>query len=105
MDNNQQVTIRRLPDSHSPDSNSPDSNSEDALLQSLTGPLMRVEMGNNRDGLNLKTGDLVEVNCPTTLFLGEVAARQGVSVTISVEHAVDRQALELIRQTWHGPSV
>ncbi|HZL56644.1 MAG TPA: hypothetical protein VFC21_06175 [Bryobacteraceae bacterium] len=53
----------------------------------------------------MKTGDLVEVNCPTTLFLGEVAARQGVSVTISVEHAVDRQALELIRQTWHGPSV
>ncbi len=52
----------------------------------------------------MNAGDLVEVNCPKTMYLGEVRSRQGETMVVGVEHALDRDTLALIQQVWHGPA-
>ena len=90
----QEVTVRRLPDgvSHS------------AFLDSLNGQLLRINLGNVSAAVDVIAGDLVEVNCEKTMYLGEVRSRHGETVTIGVEHALDHETLTLIQQVWHGPA-
>jgi hypothetical protein len=91
---NQQVTVRRLPDG----------DSHAASLNSLNNQLLGIHLERVPDGADVNPGDLVEVSGPKTLYLGEVRSRQGESVMISVEHALDLETLGLIRQVWHGPA-
>jgi len=51
---------------------------------------------------DLNAGDLVEVNCPDTMYLGEVRSWQGATMIVGVEHALDRETLARIQQVWHG---
>jgi len=55
-------------------------------------------------GVDVNAGDLVEVNGAKTMYLGEVRSRQGETVIVGVEHALDRETLALIQQVWHGPA-
>ncbi len=89
----QQVTVRRLPDG----------DAQAALLGGLNGHLLRIDLSPVSTGVSLNAGDLVEVSCAKTLYLGEVRSRQNETMVIGVEHALDRETLALIQQVWHGP--
>jgi hypothetical protein len=90
----QQVTVRRLPDGewHA------------AILDGLDGQLLRIGLASTPAAVSLRTGDLVEVTCENTLYLGEIRSLQNATMVIGVEHALDRQTLALIQQVWHGPA-
>ena len=93
QDQSQHVTIRRLPDG----------DSHAAFLHSLVGQLLRINLEPVSAAPDVSAGDLVEVNCPKTLYLGEVRSRQGETMLVGVEHALDRETLAVIQQVWHGP--
>jgi len=90
----QQVTVRLLPDGEA----------NPALLCGLNGQLLQLDLSPVSATLRFKPGDLVEVSCPKTLYLGEIRSSRPESVVIGVEHALDREALALIQQVWHGPA-
>ncbi len=91
---NQQVTVRQLPEG----------DAFSAMLEALDHQLLRLNLLPENTALNLGAGALVEVNCSRTLFLGEVTARDGGRVTVRIEHALDRAALESIQQVWYVPA-
>ena len=94
QDQNQQVTVRRLPDGCA----------HTAFLHSLDGLLLRIDLRPFPAGLDVNPGDLIEVNCLKTLYLGEFRGREGDTMIVGVEHALDRETLALIQQVWHGPA-
>lgn len=94
-EDNQQVTVRRLPDG----------TPEAVSFQSLEGRLLQLVYGPEIPGPDLARGDLVEVVCPQFVYLGEVTILQPELLVVNIEHAIDRESLGLIQQTWHGPSV
>ena len=81
----------------------PDGDAHSALLSGLHGHLLRIDLSPVSTGVSLNAGDLVEVSCAKTLYLGEVRSRQNETMVIGVEHALDRETLALIQQVWHGP--
>ena len=89
----QQVTVRVLPGG----------DARQAQFCKLNGRLLSLELTVAQNPEGLKPGDLVEVTCPTTLYLGEVRSRQGETMIVGVEHSLDRETLAVIRQVWHGP--
>jgi hypothetical protein len=109
QDQSQNVSVRRLPDG----------DSHAASLHSLDGQIMRIDLRpvpvgvNERSAMDVNSGDLVEVICPKTMYLGQVRSRQGETMLVGVEHALDRETLALIQQVWrpsaesspanHGP--
>ena len=90
----QQVTVRQLPDGEA----------YPALIGGLNEQLLRIDLSPFPAKISLNAGDLVEVTCPKTLYLGEVRSRQGETMIIGVEHSLDRETLALIQQVWHGPA-
>jgi|SRR5580700_6577496 hypothetical protein len=90
----QQVAVRRLPDGEW----------HEALLHGLDGQLLRIGLAPTPAAVSLRIGDLVEVTCENTLYLGEIRSLQNATMVIGVEHALDRQTLALIQQVWHGPA-
>ena len=74
------------------------------MLSGPNGHLLRVDFSPVPPGTNLKSGDLVEITSPGTLYLGEVRSSHDQAVIVGIEHSLDREALALIRQVWHGPS-
>jgi len=89
-----QVTVRLLPDG----------DAHAAFLSGLNGQLLRIDLSPNPGEAGLNAGNLVEVICPKTLYLGEVRSRQGETIIIGVEHSLDRETLAVIQQVWHGPA-
>jgi hypothetical protein len=89
----QQVTVRLLPDG----------DAHPAHIGGLNGHLLQIDLSPIPAERSLKTGDLVEVTCPKTLYLGEVHSRQGETMIVGIEHSLDRETLALIQQVWHGP--
>lgn len=66
------------------------------------------EAGGRDRGMDaLVMGALVEVECEQVVYLGEVlrrdAVRQGVALTIAIEHTVDRSTVAAIQDTWSAP--
>ncbi len=49
----------------------------------------------------LATGDLVEVECGSTLYLGQVEERRGQTCLVSIEHIVDLARLPAIERSWN----
>jgi hypothetical protein len=89
----QQVTVRLLPDG----------DTYPAHIGDLSGYLLRISLSPVPAEISLNAGDLVEVTCPKTLYLGEVRSRQGETMIVGIEHSLDRETLALIQQVWHGP--
>jgi hypothetical protein len=89
----QQVTVRLLPDG----------DPYPALIGDLNGHLLRIDLSSISAEVVMNAGDLVEVTCPKTLYLGEVRSRQGETMIVGIEHSLDRETLALIQQVWHGP--
>jgi hypothetical protein len=48
-------------------------------------------------------GDLVEVRSARLLYLGQVRAVRGLSLTVILEHSVEIESLEAIRHIWNRP--
>jgi hypothetical protein len=90
----QQVTVRLLPDGEA----------YSAVLSGPNGHLFRIDLSSVPAETSLKSGDLVEIASPGTLYLGEVRSRHDQTMFVGIEHSLDREALALIRQVWHGPS-
>jgi len=90
----QQVTVRLLPDGAA----------HAALLSGLDGQFLRIDLSPIPAEASLKTGDLVEVTCPKTIYLGEVCDRQDETIIVAVEHSLDRERLALVQQTWRSPA-
>jgi len=88
-----QVTSRRLPDGEP----------QPAVEQSLTGVLLRVELPPGPANRQFGSGTLVEVESPKMLYLGEVQSARDLLLSITVEHAVDREALASIQRIWQPP--
>ena len=89
----QQLTVRLLPDG----------DPCPAHFGGLNGRSLQIDLSPIPAEMSLKTGDLVEVTCPKTLYLGEVQSWQGERMIVGIEHSLDRETLALIRQVWHGP--
>jgi hypothetical protein len=75
-----------------------------ALLSGLHGHTLRIELPPVSAGVSLNMGDLVEVTCPETMYLGVVRGRQDRTIIIGVEHALDRKTLASILQVWRRPA-
>ena len=88
-----QVTVRLLPDGVA----------RAALLSGLNDQFLRIDLLPIPVETNFKTGDLVEVTCPKTLYLGEVCGRQDETIIVAAEHSLDRERLALIQETWLCP--
>jgi hypothetical protein len=93
-EHDQQVTVRLLPDG----------DAHSAVLRGLSGQLLQIDVSSVPPTLSLKSGDLVEVASPGTLYLGEVRSCLDHTTFVGIEHSLDREALALIRQVWHGPA-
>ncbi len=75
------------------------------MLRSVTGWSLCVDLPPAAsDKANFHAGDLVEVACPKTLYLGQVRMLQGDSMTVGIEHALDRDTVATIRRIWHAPA-
>lgn len=90
----QQVTVRLLPDG----------DPCPAILDKLEGHLLSLNFSTNPKPAHLKAGELVEVTSAATLYLGVIRNSEGLTMTIAVEHALDRETLATIQQVWHGPA-
>lgn len=93
-DQNQQVTVRRLPDG----------TPREALFHGLNGPLLSLNVSSAQAEADLNIGDLVEIATRRHLYLGEVNARETDTIIVGVEHSLDRAALEQIQRLWQGPA-
>ena len=82
----------------------PDGDAHAALLSGLHGHSLRIDLWPIPAEGSLNAGDLVEVTCPKTLYLGEVRSRHGETMVVGIEHSLDRETLALIQQVWHGPA-
>ena len=60
--------------------------------------LLRVDLPGPKDGFS--RGVLVEIECGSMLYLGEVQQCSESGVTARVEHSLDRQKLASIQNTW-----
>lgn len=90
---NQQVTVRLLPDG----------DTHRAYLDNLQGQLLYLGLLPVTPPENLLVGSLVEVASPANIYLGVVRSRQAEKMTIAVEHMLDRETLTVLQQVWHGP--
>lgn len=95
---NQQVTVRRLPDGDAYLALSPN-----RLPNHPDGQIVHIDLSLNSPEADLKAGDLVEVTSPQYLYLGEVVGRKASSLIVGVEHKLDREVLAVIQQVWRGP--
>jgi len=73
------------------------------MLCGLNGQLLKIYLAPVPAEIRLNAGDLVEIACPKTLYLGEIYSRQDRTMIVAVEHSLDREVLALIQQVWHGP--
>lgn len=106
---NARVVLRRLSVTLSgPDLEIPDSA---ISVESFSGKVL------NRDGSRLEIeldpliaasivapGDLVEVRTERFIYLGQVRARRGLALTVSIEHSLDAASLTAIQRVWNLPA-
>ncbi len=69
------------------------------MHRGLSGRLLSVEITNAADA-DFPDGCLVEVNWDRTTYLGQVYNRDGRTLVIGVEHAVERDSLSALQQAW-----
>jgi hypothetical protein len=74
-------------------------------IEGLEGRQMDLLLDPIPGALPFHTGNLVEVEAPDTLYLGEVTANGGSRLRVHVEHALDKSALAAIRKVWTGQDV
>ena len=74
-----------------------------AAVESLAGMHLHLRLPPGTEDGAFDAGELVEVNTPETLYLGEIASRLDTLVIVAVEHALERKALAAIREVWHSP--
>ena len=51
---------------------------------------------------NFTLGSLIEVQSPLCLYLGVVIGWRESVMLVSIEHVMDRGALEEVQSVWHG---
>ncbi len=71
-----------------------------AVHHGLTAGLLRIELNDNQGSEDFPSGCLVEVDGEHMLYLGQVYSREGRTLVIGVEHAVDRRILGAIQHLW-----
>ena len=51
-------------------------------------------------GIDLHPGALLEIQCGSMLYFGELLRNDGSTASVLIEHSVDRARLKQIQQTW-----
>ena len=51
-------------------------------------------------GIELPQGALLEIECGSMLYFGELLRNDGSTASVLIEHSVDRARLQAIQQTW-----
>lgn len=87
-----QVTVRLLPDG----------DPCAAMLDKIEGRFLSIAFTEGPGPVAVNPGDLVEITCPATLYLGVVRMRSELKASVVIEHALDRETLATIQQVWHG---
>ena len=54
----------------------------------------------NLEGGHFPLGALLEIENGAMVYLGELQRQTGPAAVVAIEHAVDREALKPIRETW-----
>ncbi len=88
---NEEVTVKRLP--AGPECQ--------AVVQSVSGRRLELESAGTAAW---PIGTLVEIHSASDLSLGEIKGRRDHVMVISVEHAVNQDALARIAQVWQKKS-
>ena len=88
MPEHNELTVRQLPDG------------EPRRVREVVrqGRTMEVEL--LEEAPNLTSGVLVEIASAENIYLGELQARQGLRLNVTLEHAVDRAKIAAIQALW-----
>jgi len=78
----------------------PDGPVREAREVRWTGHLLDLEVAVRENEPELHAGALVEIESGPKLYLGVVEQSRGAALCVSVEHALDRDALEWIQDAW-----
>lgn len=74
----------------------PDGEFQPASETGWKGRLLELDMAGGRFAL----GTLLEIERGAMVYLGELQQLTGSTAVVAIEHSVDRDALEPIRETW-----
>ena len=83
-----EMTMRQLPDG------------EPRRVREIGRQGCKMELELLEDASNLVSGSLVEISSAENIYLGEVQARQGLRLSLMLEHAVDRAKVTAIQALW-----
>jgi hypothetical protein len=83
-----EMTVRQLPDG------------EPCRMKEIVRKGRSIEIELLEEAPNLASGALVEISSAENLYLGEVQARQGLRLSVMLEHAVDRAKVLAIQALW-----
>jgi hypothetical protein len=76
----------------------PDGDFQEGVQIGWKGRFLEVDLPGPAGGFSL--GALLEIECGSMLYLGELQRRSGSTATILVEHSVDRAKLASIQNVW-----
>ena len=78
----------------------PEGPSVSAVNRGLSGSLLTIELADGIADQDFPAGCLLEVDCDHMLYLGQIYNRDGRTLVVGVEHAVDRRLLSAIQESW-----
>jgi len=67
------------------------------------GPMLQVELSAEGSRSEWAISSLVEIECGSMRYLGEIWQRQGQRLTVLVEHALDGRKLDWMQNYWPAP--
>ena len=69
---------------------------QDAFEVGLRGRLLDVDLA----GLDLPLGALLEIECGSMLYFGQLREKTGSAAAVLIEHSLDRAKLKPIQEAW-----
>jgi hypothetical protein len=90
MSEQSELTVRQLPDGVA----------RAAREGTWDGSLLAIELTADDHGGEFDAGALVEIESAGMIYLGAVLLRQGLQMSVEVEHAIDRGKLSRIQEMW-----
>jgi hypothetical protein len=66
---------------------------------------VRLEFDPESSDPGLVAGDLVELECGSTLYLGQIEERHGAGCVVAVEHSLDLAKLPAVQSAWNDTGI
>jgi len=74
----------------------PDGQFQDVFEIALKGRLLELDLA----GLDVPVGSLLEMECGSMLYLGQLQQKTGSVAVVLIEHSLDRTKLKPIQEIW-----